>query len=140
MRCRGIILCSLSALFFTACSTTRILQEDEYRLMKNNVTIQGEKELRTSDISPYIKQQANSFFPFGINPFVSIYNWSDGSDKPLSRNDFIIHRNRLAFCLNMWNHAGVEVTQILKMVRDVLTGRFHEGWIEDYRSLSEFSP
>lgn len=85
MRCRGIILCSLSALFFTACSTTRILQEDEYRLMKNNVTIQGEKELRTSDISPYIKQQANSFFPFGINPFVSIYNWSDGSDKPLSR-------------------------------------------------------
>ena len=73
------------AFALASCSTTRILQEGEYRLEDNLVKISGKSPLKTSDISPYIRQQANSHLIFGIAPAVSIYNWSDGSGKGLSK-------------------------------------------------------
>ena len=70
---------------FSSCSTTRILQEGEYRLVKNNIIIEDAPELSASDVSGYVKQQTNSFYILGWNPFVSIYNWSDGSDGFFSK-------------------------------------------------------
>lgn len=74
----GLALCS--------CSTTKVLQEGEYRLVKNNVKFDSETQLKTSDVSPYIKQQlTSSFYIFGWNPFINVYNWSNGSGRFFDR-------------------------------------------------------
>ena len=73
------------ALAAVSCSTTRVLQEGEYRLAKNKVEILGNTELTQSDINPYIKQHPNTDVFYGWNPLVSIYNWSSGSGKGLDK-------------------------------------------------------
>lgn len=75
----ALVICMASLTY--ACSTTRALSIDEYRLAKNNIKITNEKHFNTNLIRPYIKQQPNSYIVFGWNPFLSIYNWSgqDGS-------------------------------------------------------------
>lgn len=79
------LLTILSVLILlTACSTTRILAPGEYRLARNEIKV-DDKNFSVNELTPYVKQQANSYFLFGWNPFLSIYNWSDGSDKPFSR-------------------------------------------------------
>lgn len=73
------------ALFLTSCSTTRVLQEGEYRLAKNNIRIlnQGEEKhgVKSSELAAYIKQQPNSYVAFGWNPSLIIYNWSGKDGK-----------------------------------------------------------
>lgn len=99
-------------LALSSCSTTRVLQDGQYRLVGNKVSIEGKTELRTSDITPYIKQQSGSMFLFDWNPFITIYNWSDGSDKPLSKffrklgEPPIVFNSRLVqtSCDNIANH------------------------------------
>lgn len=76
-----IVIIALAAV---GCSTTRTLAPGEYRLARNEVKVDS-KAFPTNELTPYIKQQANSYFIFGWNPFLNIYNWSDGSDKPMSR-------------------------------------------------------
>ncbi|MBO4671898.1 MAG: BamA/TamA family outer membrane protein [Bacteroidales bacterium] len=72
----AIALICLGAI--SACSTTRVLREGEYRLASNKVVIEGkEKGLSSSDVSSYVRQPANSYFIFGWSPKLNIYNWSD---------------------------------------------------------------
>ena len=64
-------------LIITSCSTTRILQEDQYRLARNEVHILNPSaDCRESDVTPYIKQSAQ-----GWGPMLWVYNWSNGSGK-----------------------------------------------------------
>ena len=81
---------SLIALLLAAavcsCSTTRVLEQGQYRLARNEIKIVGgDGKLNSSQLSPYVRQQPNSYFIFGWNPFLHIYNWSDGSDRLFSR-------------------------------------------------------
>src|SRR5574344_1895292 len=69
-----LILCFTSMIY--ACSTTRALSVDEYRLAKNNIYVTNDKHFNTNLIRPYLKQQPNSYIAFGWNPFLSVYNWS----------------------------------------------------------------
>ena len=62
-------------LLAASCSTTRVLQEGEYRLAKNGIEITNSKKFDPSSLNQYIKQQPNSTL-FGWNPFLSIYNWA----------------------------------------------------------------
>ena len=80
-------ICAAAILFAASigCSTTRLLPEGASRLARNHVTVEGNKHFNVSEITPYIKQQPNKYFMFGWNPFLNIYNWSDGSDKWYSR-------------------------------------------------------
>ena len=72
----AIVLIGLAAA--SACSTTRVLSEGQYRLASNKVVIEGkDKSLSSGDVSSYVKQQANSYFIFGWSPKLIIYNWSD---------------------------------------------------------------
>lgn len=75
----------LFALFMTSCSTTRVLQEGEYRLAKNNIRIlnpgQEKPDIKKSELAAYIKQQPNSYIAFGWNPSLIIYNWSGKNGK-----------------------------------------------------------
>lgn len=64
-----------------SCSTTKVLQDGEYRLAKNKIVVEGDKSFNTGKLDPYIKQKANTYFIFGWNPFLNIYNWSNGKGK-----------------------------------------------------------
>ena len=86
MRRNRALVFFLAALFVAAsCSTTRVLREGEYRLASNKVQLEGDKKgLTASDVSSYIKQQANTYFVFGWSPMLCLYNWSNPS-----KNDWI---------------------------------------------------
>ena len=64
-----------------SCSTTRVLQEGQYRLADNNIKVTNDKKFNTGTLTPYIKQKPNPSVIFGWNPFLSVYNWSDGKGK-----------------------------------------------------------
>lgn len=70
----------------SSCSTTRVLSGGERRLSHNEVTIKAQGgELRSSDISPYIKQQPGNSLLRGWNPFIYVYNWGGKSDSGMAR-------------------------------------------------------
>ena len=64
-----------------SCSTTRVLQDNEYRLAKNKIEITNDKDFNPSTLAPYIQQKPNPSIIFGWNPFLSVYNWSNGKGK-----------------------------------------------------------
>jgi len=68
-----ITLLSCCILVSAACSNTRVLSEDQYRLKTNKVAFNGDPDgLSSSDVSSYIKQQTNNSYVLGW-----IYNWSN---------------------------------------------------------------
>lgn len=78
-----IIICLLLAA--TSCSTTRVLKDEQYRLTGNKIEITNDRQFNISTLSPYIQQKPNPSIIFGWNPFLSIYNWSDGKGKGWDR-------------------------------------------------------
>lgn len=82
---RGLISVCLSLALAASCSTTKVLQEGEYRLAKNKIEIEGDKSFNPGKLEPYVKQKANTYFIFGWNPFLNIYNWSNGKGKGWDR-------------------------------------------------------
>lgn len=64
-----------------SCSTTKVLQEDQTRLASNNVVITNDKKFNAGKIEQYISQKPNTYFIFGWNPFLNVYNWSNGKGK-----------------------------------------------------------
>ena len=76
-----IFLLASAAVLLSSCSTTKVLQDGEYRLAKNKVTIVNDKNFNASSLENYIQQKPNSYFIFGWNPFLNIYNWSNGKGK-----------------------------------------------------------
>ena len=68
-----------------SCSTTRVLQEDEYRLADNRIKVTNDKKFNTGSLTPYLKQKPNPSIFFGWNPFLSVYNWSNGKGKGWDR-------------------------------------------------------
>ena len=73
-----------AAVTLVSCSTTRVLQDGEYRLQKNSVEVTNDRKFNSRSIEPYIKQKPNSTF-FGWNPFLNLYNWSNGNGKGWDR-------------------------------------------------------
>ena len=68
-------LAIVTALSFS-CSTTRVLEDGQYRLAANKVEVTNDRRFNTKEIESYIKQKPNSYIIFGWNPFLNIYNWS----------------------------------------------------------------
>ena len=66
------------------CSTTRLVPEGEYRLASNKIEVSGDGKIGASDLTPYLRQQSNSYLAFGWNPFLNIYNWSNGSGRDIN--------------------------------------------------------
>lgn len=71
-----------------SCSTTRVLDDGEFRLAKNNVEITNDSRFSSKDLESYVKQRPNTYLFFGWNPFLILYNWS-GKDKGKWLNRFI---------------------------------------------------
>ena len=78
-----LLLCA--GAFFSSCSTTRVLQDGEYRLADNEIVVTNDRHFDTKSIEPYLKQQPNSYFIFGWNPFLNVYNWTNGKGKGWDR-------------------------------------------------------
>ena len=56
-------------------------RKGEYRLASNKIEVSGDGKVSPADLSPYLRQQSNSYLVFGWNPFLNVYNWSDGSGR-----------------------------------------------------------
>ncbi|MBR5385909.1 MAG: hypothetical protein IK143_08650, partial [Bacteroidales bacterium] len=75
MTFRGIILLAGVATALVSCSTTKVLGEGEYRLVSNQVRIEGSKKPGAGELAPYIRQKVQTPV-LGMSPMVSIYNWN----------------------------------------------------------------
>lgn len=71
-----IAILAFAGLAAVSCSTTRVLQDDQYRLAKNRIEIVNDKDFNPSTLNPYIKQKHK-----GWSPFLYVYNWANGKGK-----------------------------------------------------------
>ena len=69
----------LAAALAASCSTTRVLEEGQYRLTSSTVTVDGAFRYTQDEISPYVRQGGQNW-----NPFICVYNWS--------RKDGLFHK------------------------------------------------
>ncbi|MBQ6286084.1 MAG: BamA/TamA family outer membrane protein [Bacteroidales bacterium] len=84
------ILCALVAAvaLTSSCSTTRVLEDGQYRLARNRVEISNDRKFNPKEVEKYIQQKANTYLLFGWNPFLNVYNWS-GKDAEKFSNKLI---------------------------------------------------
>ena len=68
-----IIISTIAVLMMVSCSTTRVLQDGEYRLTKNKIEIANDDSFNPSRLNKYLKQNEG----LGWSPFMVVYNWSD---------------------------------------------------------------
>lgn len=68
------------AIAAVSCSTTRVLQDDEYRLAKTTIDITNDKDFNPDNLLPYLKQRHMAW-----TPFLYVYNWSNGKDNAWDR-------------------------------------------------------
>lgn len=76
-----IISAAILAVFISSCSTTRVLQDGEYRLTGNKIEIKNDKDFNPGQLNKYLKQNDN----LGWSPFLYVYNWSNGNGKAWDR-------------------------------------------------------
>ena len=55
-----------------ACSTTRVLDDGQYMLADNRITVTNDKEFDTEGLESYLRQQPNYYFIFRWNPILRI--------------------------------------------------------------------
>ena len=72
-------------LLLSSCSTVRVVPEGRSVLKENIIKITNSEVVTPSNLGQYIRQQPNTSFLFGLNPFVAIYNWSNGKDNGWDR-------------------------------------------------------
>ena len=80
-RAVNILLACIALIAAFSCSTTRVLQDGDYRLARNKITITNDSEFNSNTLEPYLKQKPNPAFILGWNPFLYVYNWSNGNGK-----------------------------------------------------------
>ena len=76
-----IIIMLTIVMISASCSTTRVLQDGEYRLTKNRIRIENDKEFDPNQLNKYLKQNEG----LGWSPFLYVYNWSNGSGSGWDR-------------------------------------------------------
>ncbi len=77
----SILVMTIAVMSLISCSTTRVLQDDQFRLAKNKIKIENDRKFNPNILQSYLKQKPNSYFIFGWNPFLSVYNWQNGKGK-----------------------------------------------------------
>ena len=76
-----ILISCMALIAAFSCSTTRVLQDGDYRLARNKINITNDKEFSPNTLEPYLKQKPNPAIILGWNPFLYVYNWSNGKGK-----------------------------------------------------------
>lgn len=80
-RIKNILIACAAIISAAACSTTRVLEDGQYRLADNKITVLNDKDFDVEGLEAYLKQQPNYYFIFGWNPFLNVYNWKNGKGK-----------------------------------------------------------
>ena len=83
MKHRNAIIIALCLVGVAACSTTRSLGEGEYLLRKNTI-VADDPAFNVGSLGSYVGQKPNSYI-LGVNPLLSVYNWSGDGSTPLRR-------------------------------------------------------
>lgn len=85
---RALFLFLIAVVALSACSTTKVVPDGSYRLMDNKVNVTNAdaypKNVPT-DIQNYVQQKPNTYFIGKWNPFIYVYNWSNGKDDGWDR-------------------------------------------------------
>lgn len=62
-------------LLAVSCSTTRVLQDGQFRLKSNTITVANDKDFNAGQLDAYVKQKPNRSF------FTYVYNWSTAENS-----------------------------------------------------------
>ena len=83
MKMRKSLIVALCLLGMLGCSTTRSLGEGEYLLRKNTI-VADDPSFNVGSLSSYVGHKPNSYV-LGVNPLLSVYNWSGDGSTPFKR-------------------------------------------------------
>lgn len=72
---KTIYICVIMTIL-ASCSTTRALQDGQYRLAKNKIEITDSKSFNPATLTPYLKQKHR-----GWTPLQYVYNWTTGKSR-----------------------------------------------------------
>ena len=71
-------------LLIASCSTTKVIPDGSYRLKENILEVTNSDQYpqyKDSELKNYIRQKPNTYFIGQWNPFLYIYNWSNGKNN-----------------------------------------------------------
>lgn len=77
---RIISVITAAHLVAASCSTTRVLEDGQYMLADNKITVTNDKEFDAEGLEAYLRQLPNYYFIFRWNPFINVYNWQNGKN------------------------------------------------------------
>ena len=66
---RFLLISAALAVFAVSCSTTRILEDGQYRLVKNEIKVSNDKGFNPKKLEPYIKQKPNKGLALAVYNF-----------------------------------------------------------------------
>jgi len=75
------MILAFPVLFTSSCSTVRVVPAGLSRLKENKIEITNSRKFPVASLEPYLRQKPNSTFLLTINPFLNIYNWSNGKNN-----------------------------------------------------------
>lgn len=124
------LLTLFTILILFSCSTVRVIPEGQSMLKENKIEIVKSDVIKPSDLTSYVRQQPNSSFLFGWNPFLIIYNWSNGKgggwdkfvqkigQQPVILDTFLVEKSRenLANHLETLGYFDTKVTDTILTV------------------------
>ena len=106
-----------------SCSTTRVLSDNQTRLKSNVITIvnkNGHPEYQDTQLDNYIHQKANTYFiktkRGGWNPFIYVYNWTNGKGKGWDRFVTKLGQAPVVFDPSLMEDSRENITTHLKYI------------------------
>jgi outer membrane protein assembly factor BamA len=75
-------------MLFSACSSVKNMPPGTHRLADNRIVVEGNERIKTKQLAPYIRQQPNKSFLFGIRLRLGLYNAAPHCDSCWLRRAF----------------------------------------------------
>lgn len=104
-----IVLLIPVAVSLFSCSTTRVLEDGQYRLTKNYIEVTNDKSFKTKNIQSYIKQR-----PEAWNPLLCVYNWGKNGEKGLGKLFRKIGQAPVVYSPDMLNSSAENIEERLQ--------------------------
>ncbi len=106
-------------LLIASCSTTKVIPDGSYRLKENILEVTNSDQYpqyKDSELKNYIRQKPNTYFIGQWNPFLYIYNWSNGKNNGWDKFVKKLGQAPVVFDKNMVNASNDNLETHLKYV------------------------